>query len=48
MQIKTKTGEIEIKEDEIISRKGIPGFESLKKFIILEHEPNNLLSGCRL
>lgn len=43
MQIKTKNfGEIEIKEDEIISfGKGIPGFESLKKFIILEHEPNN-------
>lgn len=42
MQIKTRNfGEIEIREDEIISfKKGIPGFESLKKFVILEHEPN--------
>ncbi len=42
MQIKTKNfGEIEIREDEIISfKRGIPGFESLKEFIILEHEPN--------
>lgn len=45
MKIKTKFfGEIEIEENKIVNfKEGIPGFEKLKKFVVLNMEENDTL-----